>query len=89
MAAPKIPYPPSPTDVPEDLTDYPASYKSKQKLLLVGLFIFLLFYFGLIALCVLLGGYCALRSRMCGRERNRRWPVNPSRSLKRQIESSP
>src|SRR6266540_6449591 len=58
MAAPKIPYPPSPTEVPDDLTDYPASYKSKQNLLLIGLFIFLLFYFGLIALCVLLGTYC-------------------------------
>lgn len=60
MAAPKIPYPPSPTNVPDDLTDYPASYKSKQNMLLIALFMFLLFYFGLVALCVLLGTYCAL-----------------------------
>jgi len=58
MAAVKVPYPPSPTDVPDDLTDFPASYKSKQNLLLVGLFVFLLFYFGLIALTILLGTYC-------------------------------
>ena len=60
MPAPKIPYPPSPTDVPDDLTDFPPSYKSQQNLLLVGLFVFLLFYFGLIALCALLGAYCAV-----------------------------
>lgn len=60
MAAVKIPYPPSPDDVPDDLTDYPPSYKSKQNLLLIGLFIFLMFYFGLIALTVLLGTYCAV-----------------------------
>src|SRR5882672_9753504 len=59
MAVVKIPYPPSPADVPEELTDYPASYKSKQNVLLIGLFIFLLFYFGLIALCILLGTFCA------------------------------
>jgi Zn-dependent protease with chaperone function len=58
MAAVKVPYPPSPVDVPDDLTDFPASYKSKQNLLLIGLFVFLLFYFGLIALTVLLGTYC-------------------------------
>jgi Zn-dependent protease with chaperone function len=59
MASPKVPYPPSPTDVPEDLTGFPPSYRSKQNLLLLGLFVFLNFYFGLIALTVLLGTYCA------------------------------
>jgi len=58
MPAVKVPYPPSPKDVPDDLTDFPPSYKSKQNLLLVGLFVFLLFYFGLIALSVLFGTYC-------------------------------
>jgi Zn-dependent protease with chaperone function len=60
MAAPKVPYPPSPADVPDDLTDFPPSYKSKQNLLLIGLFIFLLFYFGLIVLCLVLGIFCFL-----------------------------
>ena len=58
MSAVKVPYPPSPTDVPDDLTDFPDSYRSKQNLLLIGLFVFLLFYFGLIALTILLGTYC-------------------------------
>ncbi|MDB5305806.1 MAG: hypothetical protein JWO38_8 [Gemmataceae bacterium] len=58
MAGLKIPYPPSPSDVPEDLTEYAPSYKSQQNLLLAGLFVFLLFYMALIALCVLLGTYC-------------------------------
>jgi Zn-dependent protease with chaperone function len=57
MAVQKIPYPPTPTNVPDDLTDYPASYRSQQNLLLAGLFVFLMFYFGLIALCMLLGTY--------------------------------
>jgi Zn-dependent protease with chaperone function len=60
MPAPKVPYPPSPTDVPDDLTDYPPSYRSQQNLLLAGLFIFLLFYFGLIALCLLVITFCVV-----------------------------
>src|SRR5262249_59583588 len=42
----KLPYPPSPENVPEELTEYPATYRSQQNLLLAGLFIFLLFYLG-------------------------------------------
>ncbi len=60
MAGPKIPYPPSPENVPEDLTDYPASYRTQQNLLLTGLFIFLLLYLGLIALCILIGVWCVV-----------------------------
>src|SRR5689334_13446684 len=59
----KLPYPPSPTDVPDDLADFPASYRSQQSLLLAGLFMFLLFYFLLIALCVLLGTWCVVTLR--------------------------
>ena len=44
MAAPKIPYPPSPTDVPEGLTDYPDTFTKQQNLLLAGLFVFLILY---------------------------------------------
>jgi Zn-dependent protease with chaperone function len=60
MAGQKIPYPPSPENVPEDLTEYPDSYKSQQNLLLAGLFVFLLFYLGLIFLCMLLGTWCLI-----------------------------
>lgn len=60
MAGQKIPYPPSPENVPDDLTDFPDSYRSQQNLLLAGLFIFLLFYLGLICLCLLLGTWCAV-----------------------------
>lgn len=58
MAALQIPYPPSPTDVPEDLTEYPASYRTQQNLLLIGLFVFLQFYFSLIGICIILGTWC-------------------------------
>jgi Zn-dependent protease with chaperone function len=54
----KLPYPPSPTDVPDDLTDYPATYRAQQNMLLAGLFLFLLTYLGLICLSVLVGVYC-------------------------------
>lgn len=59
MAAP-IPYPPSPhpDTLPDGLTDYPPSYKSQQNLLLAGLFVFLLFYLGLVLLTALVGVYC-------------------------------
>src|SRR5581483_9351775 len=56
----KIPYPPSPTNVPEDLTDYPETYRAQQNLLLAGLFIFLMLYLGLIVLFALLGLWCFL-----------------------------
>ena len=48
--ATKVPYPPSPTDVPEGLTDYPDSYTKQQNLLLAGLFVFLIFYIGAVHL---------------------------------------
>lgn len=59
MAGPKIPYPTSPAKVPDGLTDYPATYKAQQNLLLVGLFVFLMLYVALIFLCLLAGTYCA------------------------------
>jgi Zn-dependent protease with chaperone function len=58
MPALKIPYPPSPAHVPEGLTDYPATYRRQQNLLLAGLYIFLLLYLGLIVLFALLGVWC-------------------------------
>lgn len=42
----KVPYPPSPAEVPDGLTDYPDSYTKQQNLLLAGLFVFLVFYIG-------------------------------------------
>src|SRR5437588_8378554 len=54
----KVPYPPSPENVPEELTDFPATYRSQQNLLLTGLFLFLLTYLGLICFFALLGVYC-------------------------------
>ncbi|MBA4063482.1 MAG: hypothetical protein C0501_07170 [Isosphaera sp.] len=60
MAAPPIPYPPSPADVPEGLTDLPASYVRQQNLLLAGLFVFLIFYLGAVVLFAMVGVWCAL-----------------------------
>src|SRR4051794_26557705 len=60
MSSPKIPYPPSPTDVPEGLTDYADSYTKQQNLLLAGLFVFLIFYLGMIVLFAMVGVWCAL-----------------------------
>jgi Zn-dependent protease with chaperone function len=42
----KVPYPLSPAEVPEGLTDYADSYTKQQNLLLAGLFVFLVFYIG-------------------------------------------
>src|SRR5438477_214258 len=50
MAEQKIPYPPSPTDVPEDLTEYAESYRKQENRLLAGLFVFLIFYIGAVML---------------------------------------
>ncbi|MBY0460474.1 MAG: M48 family metallopeptidase, partial [Gemmataceae bacterium] len=55
---PKVPYPPSPVDVPENLTDFPASYVRQQNLLLAGLFLFLCFYIGAVLLSALVGVWC-------------------------------
>ena len=63
MPGPTIPYPPSPAGVPDDLTEHPASYRSQQRLLLAGLVVFLLFYLGLIVLCVAVGVYCGMTFR--------------------------
>lgn len=60
MSAPKIPYPPSPTDVPEGLTDFPESYLKQQNLLLAGLFVFLIFYISLVILFAMVGVWCVL-----------------------------
>ena len=58
MPAPKIPYPPSPVDVPEGLTDYADSYTRQQNLLLAGLFVFLIFYIGAVILFAMVGVWC-------------------------------
>src|SRR5688572_18082640 len=54
----KIPYPPSPVNVPEALTDYPESFKRQQQLLLAGLVLFLTCYVGALLLCALLTVRC-------------------------------
>ena len=54
----KVPYPASPPNVPEGLTDYAESYVKQQNLLLAGLFVFLIFYIGMILLFALVGVWC-------------------------------
>lgn len=60
MAAAKIPYPPSPTDVPEGLTDYPDSFTRQQNRLLAGLFVFLIMYIAAVIFFAMIGVWCAL-----------------------------
>ncbi|HEV3437925.1 MAG TPA: M48 family metallopeptidase, partial [Gemmata sp.] len=60
MSAQKIPYPPSPTDVPEGLTDYPASYVKQENRLLAGLFVFLIFYLAAVVFFAMVGTWCVL-----------------------------
>jgi Zn-dependent protease with chaperone function len=60
MAAAKIPYPPSPPDVPEGLTDYPDSFTRQQNLLLAGLFVFLILYIAAVILFAMVGLWCVL-----------------------------
>ena len=43
-----LPYPASPEDVPDDLTEYPRSYVTQEWLLLACLFVFLLLYFTMV-----------------------------------------
>ena len=43
-----LPYPASPEDVPDDLTEYPRSYVTQEWMLLACLFVFLLFYFTMV-----------------------------------------
>ncbi|WP_439626751.1 M48 family metallopeptidase [Gemmata sp.] len=59
MSETKTPYPPSPPDVPEGLSDYADSFARQQNRVLTGLFTFLIFYFAAIALFVMLGAWCA------------------------------
>jgi Zn-dependent protease with chaperone function len=54
----KVPYPPSPPDVPEGFTDYADSYTKQQNLLLAGLFVFLTFYIGAVLFFALIGAWC-------------------------------
>ena len=56
----KIPYPPSPTDVPEGFTDYADSFTRNQSRLLAGLFAFLIFYIAMIIFFAMVGTWCAL-----------------------------
>lgn len=54
----KVPYPASPDDVPDDLTDYAESYIRQQNFLLAGLFVFLMFYIGAVLFFALVGFWC-------------------------------
>ena len=54
----KVPYPASPEDVPEGLTNYAESYVKQQNLLLAGLFVFLMFYIGAVMFFALIGTWC-------------------------------
>jgi Zn-dependent protease with chaperone function len=60
MAAPKIPYPPSPANVPDGFTDLPDSFTRQQNLLLAGLFVFLIFYVSMVVLFGMLAAWCFL-----------------------------
>lgn len=48
-------YPPSPADVPEDLTQPSSDYKTQTMMVLLALGLFFLLYFGLMAFCI---GFC-------------------------------
>ncbi len=54
----KVPYPPNPENVPDDLTDYADSYIAQQNKLLAGLFLFLIFYVGLVLFFALVAFWC-------------------------------
>lgn len=54
----KMLYPPSPDDVPEDLTEYPTSYVKQENRLLAGLFLFLVFYIGAVLFFAMIGIWC-------------------------------
>lgn len=60
MSPRTVPYPPSPTDVPADLTALPRSYVRQQSILLAGLFVFLICYVGMVVLLALLSVWCYL-----------------------------
>jgi Zn-dependent protease with chaperone function len=54
----KVPYPPPPEDVPDDLTEYAESYVKQENRLLIGLFLFLSFYIGAVLFCALMLTWC-------------------------------
>ncbi|HEV3385544.1 MAG TPA: M48 family metalloprotease, partial [Gemmata sp.] len=56
----KIPYPPSPANVPEGFTDYADSFTKRQNLLLAGLFVFLIFYISMVIFFAMVGTWCVL-----------------------------
>src|SRR4051812_21704582 len=67
MAETKLPYPPSPADLPEGLTDYADTFTKKQNVLLAGLFVFLICYVGAIIFFGMVGVWCVLTLA--------KWPV--------------
>ncbi len=71
--APATLYPPSPPDVPADLTEPTSQYKTQIALVLLSLGLFFLLYFGILAFCVL---FMIWRSAACCL----RWPTPASRS---------
>ncbi len=62
MARRELPYPPSPKNVPEDLTLASPKFIYQATLMVLTLFFFLLIYLGLMALCVF-GVYWGLSAR--------------------------
>jgi Zn-dependent protease with chaperone function len=54
----KVPYPPPPANVPEDLTEYAESYVRQENRLLISLFLFLAFYIGAVLFSLLIGVWC-------------------------------
>jgi Zn-dependent protease with chaperone function len=56
----KIPYPPSPSNIPEGFTDYAETFTRKQNFLLAGLFVFLIFYIAMVIFFAMVGTWCAL-----------------------------
>src|ERR1700722_9276020 len=55
-----LPYPSSPTNVPEGFTDFAASYIRQQNKLLVGMLLFLIFYIFLVTFSAMVGTWCLL-----------------------------
>ena len=51
----KLPYPPGPDpdEVPDDLTDYPSSYLTRERLLLLCQFMFLAIYLAFVLIAAL------------------------------------
>ncbi len=62
-----LPYPASPEDVPDDLTEYPRSYVTQEWMLLACLFLFLLLYFTMVIVSGFLAIWLAIQVA--------RWPL--------------